>query len=135
MNYWFWAGDINDMCGLCQDNIRAQYGFPFDNYAFNYNATGSNKAIIFDYVWASLRRFQNTTNTYSTAEMYVASDLCTRSDCGPGIHHASGSDIRTDIHIGRHQNASRFYMRTMPDQCMRHYTHAVCCKVFLQWYF
>ena len=68
-------------------------------------------------------RFEHPADTNATTQVYIAANLSTTSDRGPGIDHGTAAHPRANIHIAGHQDDSFFEERTIAGDCMGHHPH------------
>ena len=114
------AGNVDDVGGLRQHDIGAQYGLALDAHAFDHDAARPDKTLVFDDRRRSLRRLQHATDAHAAAQVHVPTDLGARSHCGPGVDHGAAADPGADVHIAGHHDRARLQKAAVARNGVRH---------------
>ena len=76
----FRLGNVNDFGASGNDGIGAENGFRSDACPLNNNTTRTNETMVFDDDGSGLQRLENTSDAYTTAEVYVLVAVGTRDE-------------------------------------------------------
>src|SRR5262249_10146600 len=88
---------VDDRHGTGEDAPGAEHRVATNPGAFGHDAAAPDIAIVFDDDRRRLWRFEHATNSHAAGQVNVRSDLRTRADGRPRIHHRVVSHIGADV--------------------------------------
>src|SRR5205814_1471991 len=91
------TGDVDDRRAAGEHHIGAQYGALFDQRALGNDAARADEGAVLDNHGSSAGRFEHAADAHATCQVYVAADLRTTANGGPGINHRPGSDTSPNV--------------------------------------
>src|SRR5690606_30020618 len=96
------------------------------------NTAGTDETVVFNDYRCSLKRFQHTSDSYATTQVYIFADLRTASNGCPGIYHSPGIYVSADIYIGWHHDYTTGHVAAVSGNRMWYNAHTFFSVVGLQ---
>jgi phosphate transport system ATP-binding protein len=122
---YFTAGTVVDAGAGADEYSHRDNRAGADHDALDDLGARADEAVILDDGGRSLQRFEHPADADAAGQVYVAPDLRTRTDRGPGVDHGAGAHVGADVDVAGHQDRIGCHVGAVAYQRVRHHAYAL----------